>query len=74
MNIIRKLLFYALNRAESRAILRRWKAEGRIPEPYCRSLREIALAVEAEYRRESHKPWPEPVKGLYQARPPLKGG
>ena len=56
MNVIRNLVFYLLNRAESRAILKRWKSEGRIPESYYRSLQEIAPAVEAEYRRENHKP------------------
>jgi hypothetical protein len=68
MNLIQKLIFYVLNSAENRAILNRWKAEGRIPESYCRSLQEISRAVEEEYRREVHKPFPEPVHELYQAR------
>jgi hypothetical protein len=65
MNLFRKLVFYALNTPENRAILNRWKAEGRIPESYCRSLQEISAHVEQEYRREVHKPFPEPVKELY---------
>jgi hypothetical protein len=67
MNLIRKLVFYVLNSAENRAILNRWKAEGRIPESYCHFLQEVSRAVEEEYRREVHKPFPEPVHELYQA-------
>jgi len=66
MNIIRKTVFHVLNSREHRAILNRWKSEGRIPESYSRSLQEISPAVEAEYRRENHKPWPEPVFELYR--------
>jgi hypothetical protein len=74
MNVIRKLVFYVLNTRENRAILNRWKSEGRIPQSYCRSLQEISGAVEDEYRRENRNPWPEPVKELYQARPPTSRG
>jgi hypothetical protein len=66
MNIMQNSCSYVLNTRENRAILNRWKSEGRIPESYCRSLQEIAGAVEAEYRRENHKPWPEPVIELYK--------
>jgi hypothetical protein len=67
MNIIGKLLFYVLNTADHRAILNRWKSEGRIPESYFGSLQDISPAVEDEYRQENHKPWPEPVKELYDS-------
>ena len=68
MNLIRKLVFWALNSPGNRAILNRWKAEGRIPESCCRSLQEVSRAVEEEYRREVHKPFPEPVHELYRTR------
>ena len=53
INIIRRLLFYALNKPEHRAILNQWKKEGRIPEDYCLSLQEISWQVEDEFRREN---------------------
>jgi hypothetical protein len=65
MNIILKLVFYVLNTAENREILNGWKAQGRIPENYSRSLQEISPEVEDEYRRKTHKPFPEPVPELY---------
>jgi hypothetical protein len=65
MNIIQKLVFCLLNTGENRAILNRWKSAGRIPESYCGALQSISGAVEAEYRRENHKPFPEPVPELY---------
>lgn len=68
MNVIQKLIFWALNTAENRSILNRWKAEGRIPQSYCRSLQEVSRAVEEEYRREVHKPFPQPVHELYRTK------
>ena len=66
MNLVRTLVFWALNSPENRAILNRWKAEGRIPKAYCGPLQQVSRAVEEEYRREVHKPFPEPVKELYR--------
>jgi hypothetical protein len=65
MNLFQKLAFYILNSPDSRAILNRWKSAGRIPESYFGALQSISGAVEAEYRRENHKPFPEPVPELY---------
>ena len=72
MKKLRELLFYLLNTAENREILNSWKTQGRIPEDYCRSLQEISPLVEDEYRRETHKPFPEPVPELYGRGPHKK--
>ena len=67
MNAMQRFLFWCLNTSENRKILNRWKAESRLPENYCGSLQEISPAIEDEYRRENHKPFPEPVPELYRA-------
>jgi hypothetical protein len=66
MTLFRELIFKLLNKPEDRAILNKWKREGRIPENYCRSIQEIASDVEDEYRRENKlPPVPYPVLELY---------
>jgi hypothetical protein len=52
MNPIQKIIFYFSNSKWERKTLRRWKSEGRIPEDYCGTLRDISFWVEQSYRHD----------------------